>query len=173
MVKINSLYAILALVLITLLYIYISSYHKGRKGLVSIFTNALMQLNRSLQVYTQQSHKSRTGTEWRPSAVCISRDSFERQNAYQLLNWISYRFGFGTYIHLIEGYYSKTTHKESEELLQKLIIQYRGMGSTGSGGMLGYGYFEIGPISSYKNAKKYSGNFVCEVPYISIYTKSC
>ncbi|MEX0982749.1 MAG: amino acid permease [Bacteroidales bacterium] len=129
MFKINSLYALIAIILIVLLYIYISNYHRTRKGLVSIFTNALMQLNRTLQVYLQQSRKSRTSKEWRPSAVCISKDSFERQDSFQLLNWISHRFGFGTYIHLIEDYYSKTSHKESQVILMKLIDQYRGMGS--------------------------------------------
>jgi len=129
MFRINSIYALAAIVLITLLYIYISNYHKGRKGLVSIFSNALLQLNRALQVYLQQSRKSRGEKEWRPSAVCISQDSFERQDAFQLLNWISYRFGFGTYIHMIEDYYSKSVHKESQLILKKLIDQYKGMGS--------------------------------------------
>lgn len=130
MFRINSLYALLAIILIVLLYVYISSYHKGRKGLVSIFTNALMQINRALQVYLQQSRKSRgQQQEWRPSAVCISKDSFDRQEAFQLLNWISHRFGFGTYIHLIEDYYSRSVHKESQVLLKKLIEQYKGMGS--------------------------------------------
>lgn len=129
MFKINSVYAFAAIILIVLLYIYISSYHKGRKGLVSIFTNALMQLNRSMQVYLQQSRKSRGSYEWRPSAICISEDSFERDNAFQLLNWISHRFGFGTYIHLIEDYYSKAVHKDSQELLAKLISHYKDFGS--------------------------------------------
>jgi amino acid transporter len=129
MFRINSLYAIVAIILIVLLYVYISRYHRNRKGLVSIFTNALMQLNRSLQVYLQQSRKSRGSNEWRPSAICISKDSFERQDAFQLLNWISHRFGFGTYIHLIEDYYSKTSYRDSQVILDKLINQYRGIGS--------------------------------------------
>lgn len=125
MFKINSLYAVAAIILITLLYIYISSYHKNRKGLVSIFTNALMQMNRSLQVFLQQSRKSRGGKDWRPSVICISKDSFDRDNAFRLLNWISHRFGFGTYIHLILNYYSKSVHRESQEILRKLIEEYR------------------------------------------------
>ncbi len=129
MFKINTLYAFAAVILIVVLYIYISSYHKKRKGLVSIFINALLQLNRSLQVYLQQSRKSRGGIEWRPSAVCISKDSFDRDNAFQLLNWISHRFGFGTYIHLIEDYYSRSVSKESMVILDKLIQQFKGLGS--------------------------------------------
>jgi len=77
----------------------------------------------------QQSRKSRGDKEWRPSAVCISEDSFDRQDAFLLLNWISHRFGFGTYIHLIEDYYSKTVHQQAREVLESLIDRYKGIGS--------------------------------------------
>ncbi len=66
MFKINTWYALAAIIVIVLLYLYISTYHKGRKGLVAIFTNALLQLNRSLMVYLQQTRKSRGSQEWRP-----------------------------------------------------------------------------------------------------------
>jgi len=129
MFKINTIYAIVAFVIMTLIYLYINNYHKGRKGLVSIFTNALFQLNRSLQVYLQQSRKSNYSQEWRPSAVCIARDSFQRDRAFQLLNWISYKYGFGTYIHLIEDYYSRATHQQAIETLDKLINHFKGYGN--------------------------------------------
>jgi len=129
MFKINTWYALAALAVMILLYIYISQYHKGRKGLVSIFSNALLQLNRSLQVYLQQTRKSRASQEWRPSAICISEDSFERDDAFRLLNWISHHFGFGTYIHLIKDFYSKAAHKESQSQLQQLIRAYKGNGN--------------------------------------------
>ncbi len=129
MFKINPWYALASLILIVLLYLYISHYHKERKGLVSIFTNSLLQLSRNLQVYLQQSRKSRGSKEWRPSAVCISEDSFERDDAFQLINWISHKYGFGTYIHLIENYYSRASHLESKAQLKKLIVNHRGVGN--------------------------------------------
>ena len=129
MFKINTWYALAAIIFIGLLYLYISTYHKGRKGLVAIFTNSLLQLSRNLMVYLQQSRKSRGSQEWRPSAVCISEDSFDRDDAFQLINWISHSYGFGTYIHLIEDYYSKATYQESQSLLKKLINNHRGVGS--------------------------------------------
>jgi amino acid transporter len=129
MFKIDILFALAAIIIMVLLYLYINHYHKTRKGLVSIFTNALFQLNRSLQVYLQQTRKSRSGSEWRPSAICISRDSFRRDKAFQLLNWISYKYGFGTYIHLIEDYYSKASREKSEVDLQRLIKTYQGKGN--------------------------------------------
>ncbi len=121
MFKINMTYAVAAIILMTLLYIYINSYHKSRKGLVSIFANSIFQLNRNLQVFLQKQKNKKQFVEWRPSAICISKNSFERDNAFRLLNWISYKYGFGTYLHRIEGYYSKTTHKQSEIELKKLI----------------------------------------------------
>ncbi len=129
MFKINTGFALGAYLIMTLLYLYINNYHKDRKGLVSIFTNALFQLNRNLHVFVQQTRQSRTQEEWRPSAICISRDSFKRDRAFQLLNWISYKYGFGTYIHLIEDYYSKASRLRSEDELGKLIKSFSGKGS--------------------------------------------
>jgi hypothetical protein len=126
MFKINTGFALGAYLIMTLLYLYINNYHKDRKGLVSIFTNALFQLNRNLHVYVQKTRKSRTKEEWRPSAICISRDSFKRDRAFQLLNWISHKYGFGTYIHLIEDYYSKASREQSEIEEEKLIRSYSG-----------------------------------------------
>lgn len=121
MFKINTLYAMLALVVITLLYLYINAYHKKRKGLASIFANSLFQLNRNLQILIQRKISKRTYKEWRPSVICISKDSFKRDKAFQLLNWISYKYGFGTYLHHIEGYYSRETVKLAKKQLKKLF----------------------------------------------------
>lgn len=129
MFKIDTVFAIVSIIIMVLLYIYINNYHKSRKGLESIFTNALFQLNRSLQVYLQQTRKSRGNNEWRPSAICISRDSFKRDKAFQLLNWISQKYGFGTYIHLIVDYYSKASQQKSVEELDKLIKNFKGKGT--------------------------------------------
>jgi len=129
MFKIDTVFAFTSVILMVLLYLYVNNYHKNRKGLVSIFTNALFQLNRSLQVYLQQTRKSYSSKEWRPSVICISKDSFRRDKAFQLLNWISYKYGFGTYIHLIEDYYSKSSSQTSVEELDKLIKNFKGKGS--------------------------------------------
>ncbi len=129
MFKINTVFALGAYLIMMLLYLFINNYHKNRKGLVSIFTNALFQLNRNLHVYVQQTRKSRSKEDWRPSAICISRDSFKRDRAFQLLNWISHKYGFGTYIHLIEDYYSNSSRLKSEVELEKLIKSFSGKGT--------------------------------------------
>ena len=124
MFKINPTYALVAIIVMILLYAYINFYHKERQGLESIFANALFQLNRNLQVYLQKSAGKKIQQEWRPSAICVSKNSFERDTAFRLLNWISFKYGFGTYLHRMEGYYSKKTHTEAQEILNSLVKSF-------------------------------------------------
>jgi len=124
MFKINTPYALLAFAFMIGIYIYLNSYHKTRKGFASVFSNAIFQLNRNLQVFLQKSGKN-SFNEWRPSAICISKDSFKRDKAFLLLDWISYKYGFGTYLHRIEGYYSRTTYRQAQEELEKLNMIMR------------------------------------------------
>jgi amino acid transporter len=127
MFKINSLYAISAFIVMTVLYIYISYKNKNEKGFQSIFANTLFQLNRQLHIYVQMQQNKNTKQEWRPSVLGISHDTFERFDMVQLLNWISYKYGFGTYLHLIEGYYSKASNQEAEEQIAKIKMMFTGI----------------------------------------------
>jgi amino acid transporter len=120
MLMINAAYAIAALALMSVIYIVISNHHKNRKGLEVIFQGAFFQLVRRIQIYLQKSKKIQ-GNSWRPSVVCVSKNTFNRTKPFELINWISHRYGFATYIHLIEGYFSKATYKQSDEVLEKLI----------------------------------------------------
>jgi len=45
--------------------------------------------------------------------------------AFRLLNWISYKYGFGTYLHQIEGYYSRNTVKQAKKEYTKLLNQVK------------------------------------------------
>ncbi len=122
MFKINAAYALVAVVAIVLIYIIITNYHKDRKGLEVIFKGAFFQISNRLQVFLQKSTKAqREISTWRPSAVCVSEDSFEREKALDLLTWIGYRYGFGTYIHLIKGYYSTETAEKARNELNRML----------------------------------------------------
>lgn len=68
--------------------------------------------------------------EWRPAAICVSSHSFEREKILELMKWISHRHGFGTYFHLIEGYYCQQTCKESKVILKQLINNAKDREST-------------------------------------------
>ena len=122
MFKISTNYAIVAIIVLVLLYIWVSNVHKERKGLANIFSNALFQLNRNLQVFLQKKRGRLVGSSnWRPSVVCVSPDTTVRQNALNILNWISYRQGFGTYIHLIDGYFSTSTKEQADKIFKQLV----------------------------------------------------
>ncbi len=124
MFMISVAYSLFALMVMTLLYTYINNIHKDRKGLSSIFTNTIFQLNRNLQLYLQKSKIVKSYSDWRPSVICISTNSFNRDNAFRLTNWISYKYGFGTYLHRIVDYCSRSTFDKAQEDLGRLIHNY-------------------------------------------------
>lgn len=123
MFKINTLYALLAFALLTLFYLYVNYIHKNRRGLSAIFINAIFQLTRKLQIYVQKKNDSKRFIDWRPSIVCVSKYSFQRKNALRLLQWVSHTYGFGTYLHKIEGYYSKQSAELAESEKHRLISE--------------------------------------------------
>ena len=65
MFKISTPYAILSFAFISLIYLYISYYRQHLKGLSSIFTNTLFQLNRNLQVLIQKKSSQQVSNEWK------------------------------------------------------------------------------------------------------------
>lgn len=116
----NPGYAVLALVLMMLIYLLVSYYNPDKKNLAVIFQGVIFQFSRQLQVFLQKTEKEQTAS-WRPSAVCISESSFDRLAAFDLLRWLSQKYGFGTYIHKINGYLSKSTHQEAKVSKDRLI----------------------------------------------------
>jgi amino acid transporter len=121
MFKINLPYAVAAVIIMTVLFLYMNHYHKGRKGLASIFTNSIFQINRKIQLYMQRKKGGDIFSEWRPSAICISDATFERDNALKLMEWVSYKYGFASYLHRFEGYYSRKSKQESDKIYRSLI----------------------------------------------------
>ncbi len=117
----NAVYAIIALIVITVLYFAIRATIKDKTGLAAIFQGAIFQLSRKIQVFLQKVNKENIDGQWRPSVVCFTEASFDRFALLDLLKWISHRYGFGTYIHFIRGYLSRETHHQSRIVLEKLI----------------------------------------------------
>ncbi len=121
MFKMNGPYAIISLIIMGMIYYTISVSKKETKGFGKLFRGVVFQLSRQLQILAQRADKEDLDVHWRPFAICISQDTFIRRSAFDLLRWISFKYGFGTYIHYIEGYLSKQTSKESKEVLERLI----------------------------------------------------
>ncbi|MGB0525776.1 MAG: amino acid permease [Flammeovirgaceae bacterium] len=119
--KIYSFNAALPFVIIFGIYYAIDRYSKEDQGLSAIFQGVIFQLNRQLHVFLQKSKKAPESDHWRPSIVCVSNRTFDNFSAFDLLRWISYRYGFGTYIHRIDGYLSTENHKKSMDCLDRMI----------------------------------------------------
>ena len=113
-------YAFIAIALMTVIYLIVSNYNSDKNNVALIFQGVIFQVSRKLQVFLQKAEKEQTSS-WRPAVVCVSEDSFNRISAFNLLRWISHKYGFGTYIHKITGYLSKNTNKEAKRCKERLI----------------------------------------------------
>ncbi|GAB4478814.1 MAG: hypothetical protein OHK0057_30210 [Thermoflexibacter sp.] len=119
--NIKANYTLLFLAFMVLVYFGVSTFQHKTQGLSVIFQGVTFQISRRLQVFLQKVKKEPEAEHWRPSIVCLSSASFERTAVFDLLRWFSYRYGFGTYIHLIHGYFSKETNIEAKEAFKRLV----------------------------------------------------
>lgn len=127
-IKLN--YTLLFLAFMVLVYFGVSTFQHKSQGISVIFQGVTFQLSRRLQVFLQKVKKEPEAEHWRPSIVCLSSKSFERTSAFELLRWFSYRYGFGTYIHLIHGYFSKETNTVAKETFKLLVSTSEQTGSN-------------------------------------------
>ncbi len=121
MFKMNAPYALLSLIIMTGIYLMVSGYNRKEEGLVNLFRGVVFQMSRQLQILAQRADKEDLNEHWRPFTICVSQDTFMRRSAFDVLRWISLKYGFGTYIHYIKGFLTDETNRESKEVLNKLI----------------------------------------------------
>lgn len=121
MFKINAVYAVASILLMMAIYFYITYSNDNKKGMANIFQGVIHQLSRNLQVFLQKTDKETDSDYWRPGVLCLSKESFERLSALEMMKWISYRYGFGTYIHYEKDYFSKQSKELADQKLAKLI----------------------------------------------------
>ena len=120
MFKMNTTYAIASLSFMALIYIYISKYNTSSGGVVKLFKGVLFQLSRQLQIFVRKKEYNSADDYWRPFAICISDITLQNRDAFDFMRWVSHKYGFGTYMHFIEGYLNKESHIESQKTLTKL-----------------------------------------------------
>lgn len=125
----NPGYAFLSVVFMVLIYIGVSYFNPDKKNLAVIFQGVIFQISRQLSVFMQKTEKEQSAS-WRPSIVCISEHSFDRLAAFDFLRWLSQKYGFGTYIHKIDGYLSKATKSEADKAKIRLIHMAESSGSN-------------------------------------------
>lgn len=129
MFKMNTVYALLSLIIMAALYYYVSINRKEKRGIQKLFKGVLFQAGRQLQVFAQHADAEDEQSSWRPFLVCISENTFKRKSAFDLVNWVSAKYGFGTYIHFIKGYLNRENGAKSKKVLQRMIESTKGMNS--------------------------------------------
>ncbi|MCB9190435.1 MAG: amino acid permease [Flavobacteriales bacterium] len=121
MFKINTVYAVASLSIMLMIYFSVTYFSPQKTQMAKVFQGVIFQLSRRLQVFLQKADTGEDSDHWRPSVVCVTSHSFERFAAFDMLRWISHKYGFGTFIHLIEGYLSRKTNQEAKGALSRLI----------------------------------------------------
>ncbi|NJB86755.1 amino acid transporter [Lewinella marina] len=116
----NSTYAAAAVVLIGLLYLYITHSNPDKRSLALIFQGVIFQVSRRIQIFLQKAEKEEKKS-WRPSVIAVSDATFTRLGAFDLLRWLSQKYGFGTYLHYINGYLSHETSEAAAVTKQRII----------------------------------------------------
>jgi len=121
MFQMNAPYAAISLVIMAMIYYIIMQNNKENQGLNKLFRGVIFQLSRQLQIMLQRADNEKEKS-WRPFGVCISHDTFKRRSAFDIMRWISYKYGFGTYIHFIKGLLNEKTTKKTKKVLERLIL---------------------------------------------------
>jgi hypothetical protein len=118
MFQMDLVYAIVAIVLMALLYRGIRATREDEvDDLSAIFHGVMTQLTRYLQISLQKTPPR----DWRPSVILITPRTFDRISPQTMLSWICHRYGFGTYLHFIEGMLNRETYLESQGIQDRLI----------------------------------------------------
>jgi len=121
MFKMNSNYAFIAILIMVANYLAITLTSSRKEGLAFMVQNVISQFARRIMIFLQKAEKDQGTENWRPSVICLSQDSFKSLSNFHLMKWIADKYGFGSYIHLINGYLSKDTQKIAEADLKRLI----------------------------------------------------
>lgn len=116
----NSTYAAAAVALIGIIYLYISYSNPDKQTMALIFQGVIFQFSRRLQIFLQKADKEEK-TTWRPSVIAASDATFNRLGAFDLLRWLSQKYGFGTYLHYVNGYLSHEKSEEAAEIKERII----------------------------------------------------
>jgi hypothetical protein len=121
MFQMNFTYALASVIFMVLIYLWISYTNKNRKGLENLFKGVIFQVTRKFQLLLQKRDYTSEEGNWRPFVFTISKSVFKSKAGFDMVRWIAHRYGFGTYIHFIEGYLNEDTKAEAREVKGRLI----------------------------------------------------
>jgi hypothetical protein len=124
----NPTYATASLLIMVGIHAWVSRRGGGQKGMVRLFRGVIFQLQRALQLALQMSDDDdlEEATGWRPFVLAISPDTFLRKEGFDMVRWVAYRHGFGTYMHFIKGFLSHDTQEDARLAQAELVKRARG-----------------------------------------------
>jgi len=117
MLQMDLFFAVLALLVMAALYTVVRKSRGGVDDLAAIFHGVMTQATRYLQIRLQKTPPN----DWRPSIIMITSRTFDRTSPLKLLDWLSHRYGFGTYLHHIPGMLKRAEFDESRLVQQQLV----------------------------------------------------
>lgn len=117
MLQMDLLYAVLSILVMAGLYTVIRRSRGGVDDLAAIFHGVMTQATRYLQIRLQKIPPD----DWRPSVIMITPRTFDRSSPVQVLDWLCHRYGFGTYLHYVQGKLEPGSFRESREVRGRLI----------------------------------------------------
>jgi hypothetical protein len=100
----------------------------ARDDIANIFQGVMNQLTRYMQIRLQR-NRSRGGDGtggWRPSVLMVDERTFDRRSPLLFLSWLCHRYGFGTYLHFIQGMLDSEHFLESQKVKGKLVEMSNG-----------------------------------------------
>lgn len=121
MFQMNLPYALVSIAFMVLIYIGISRLDKDKKGLAKLFKGVIFQISREMQLLLQKREVDDKEEHWRPFVICVSNDTFKRTSAFDMVRWMAHRYGFGTYVHYMEGFLTKESKGAAEKIRERLI----------------------------------------------------
>ena len=126
MFKMNVGYAWLSVILMISIYFWISRSNQNQQQMSKLFQGVIFQVSRWLQIFFQKQDEEKLESHWRPFLLCITSSSFERTGAFDMTRWVSHTYGFGTYMHFIEGFLNEDTYQKSESIKKRLLKHAEG-----------------------------------------------
>lgn len=130
MFQISFAFAVLAILVLVVLYQGLRVAKGGEGDLASLFHDVITQATRYMQIRLQQRRVDQSPEEWRPSVIMVNDRTFDRRSPLTMLRWLCHRYGFGTYVHFIKGKLTETTFSESNAVRYRLLELARKQHST-------------------------------------------
>ncbi len=122
MLQMSTLYALLSMGIMLVIYLGLKQSRHGERDLSAILQGAMFQLVRRLQIMLQKNQGAQQDTGgWRPSFVALTQFGDRRVAQFDLLRWISHRHGFGHFVQHMEGEYSLETRLRAHTELDRLV----------------------------------------------------